>query len=130
MYDARFGLLLAIGLAAVLCSCAGLDKSDIDIPEGYAPGTLKEFAKQAKVEIVFNAPRLEGIKTNPVEGRMTPQAALDAMLSGTALSFAVDVETGAYAIVLDEISDTLMRERESVSVIGYSDKDWKKMKFF
>ena len=130
MFDTRFGLLLSIALVAVLGACSGLDKCYVDIPEGYAPRTLKEFAKQAKVEIVFNAPNVASVMTNSVEGRMTPQAALDIMLSGTNLSFEIDSETGAYAVTLIEITDTRANTRNRVSIIGYSDENTKNLKFF
>ena len=126
----RFGLLLSLALAATLGGCSGLEKRYVDIPEGYAAQTLKEFAKQARVEIVFNAPSVAGVVTNPVEGSMTPQAALDTMLSGTDLYFEIDTETGAYAVTHIRISDASMRYRIDVSNLGYIEENTKKLKFF
>lgn len=93
------------GLVA-LTACRNSVKCSVDIPEGLAVQTLKEFAKQANVEIVFKAPSLGEIKTNAVSGLMSPESALNAMLSGTSLVFDIDSVTGAYAVTLNESLDT------------------------
>ena len=130
MLYSRIGLFPSIALMLALVACGGVEKCYVNIPEGSAPLTLKEFAKQASVEIVFNAPSVVGVTTNSVEGRMTPEDALDAMLSGTGLSYEVDSETGVYAVTLIEISDTRTQERNRVSILGYSNENTKNLKFF
>ena len=95
----RFIGLCAFVSISLFVACSALDERYLNIGEGLAPLTLKEFARQAKVEIVFNAPSVKGVVTNAVEGRMIPPDALDIMLSGTGLSFEVDGETGAYAVM-------------------------------
>jgi len=107
----RFGISNHVILPIAVCllaltGCSKLEKCSIDIPEGYATQTLKEFAKQADIEIVFNAPSVADVRTNAVSGRMTPIAALDLMLSGTNLVFERDSETGAYAVIAIDKSDT------------------------
>jgi hypothetical protein len=107
----RFGRIRLSVFAAILClmslpACSYRAKHTLDIPEGPAPLTLKEFAKQANVEIVFKAASVGEIRTNAVHGLMTPEAALDVMLSGTSLQFDVDLETGAYAVTVIETTDT------------------------
>lgn len=96
-------------ISIVLCflalwGCSRRATCTIDIPAGYAAFTLKEFAKQAEVEIVFNAPSMVDVKTNAVEGRMTPDRALEVMLEGTSLLVDRDFETGAYAITIVSFS--------------------------
>jgi len=93
-------------IAVGLMSCSYQAKYTLEIPEGLAAQTLKEFAKQANVEIVFKAPSLGEVRTNAVSGLMTAEAALSVMLSGTPLVFDVDSETGAYAVTADESLDT------------------------
>ena len=101
-------LILSISICLLaLTGCSKLEKHSIDVPEGYASQTLKEFAKQADIEIVFNAPSVANVKTNAVSGRMTPLAALDLMLYGTNLVFERDEETGAYAVTAIDDSDTV-----------------------
>jgi hypothetical protein len=89
-----------------LPACSYRVKYTLDIPEGPAALTLKEFAKQAEVEIVFKAASVGEIRTNAVHGLMTPEAGLDVMLSGTSLQFDVELETGAYAVTVIEAMDT------------------------
>lgn len=102
----RFGcsrLIVFIMLAAF--GCNENDKQSINIPEGYASQTLKDFAKQADVEIIFDAPSVVNIKTNSVNGHMSPEEALGTMLAGTSLVFRRDPSTGAYAVTVASISN-------------------------
>ncbi len=107
----RFGvsnrLFLSIALCLlVLTACTYPDEHSLNIPEGLASHTLKEFAKQANVEIVFNTPSVSDVRTNAVAGKMEPRVALELMLSGTPLVFERDPETGAYAVTSNQIPDT------------------------
>ncbi len=97
-------LVVAVSLLG-LAGCQRQEKRSLDVPEGYATHTLKEFAKQANVEIVFNTPSVGNIKTSAVVGRMAPQAALESMLAGTPLGFERDPETGAYAVISSKTRD-------------------------
>ncbi|MEM9157926.1 MAG: STN domain-containing protein [Verrucomicrobiota bacterium] len=72
---------------------------DFELPAGNAAQTLKQFAKQAEVEIIFNADSVKGVQTNAVRGAMSPRLALEAMVKGTLLAVDQDRETGAYAII-------------------------------
>lgn len=75
----------------------------LDVPEGEAAYTLKEFAKQAEVEIVFNPQSVYGVRTNSVVGGYDPYSALRIMLSETNLIVDYDEETGAYGIMRNDI---------------------------
>ncbi|MDA7640500.1 STN domain-containing protein [Opitutaceae bacterium] len=110
----RLILPIAVCLLA-LTACSYPDERSLNIPEGLASHTLKEFAKQANVEIVFNTPSVSEVRTNPVVGKMTPRLALELMLSGTHLVFERDPETGAYAVTSNQILDTVAKEG---SVLG------------
>ena len=112
--ELRFGTVRIAVLAATLCllaltACSYPDERSLNIPEGLASHTLKEFAKQADVEIIFNPPSVSEVRTNPVVGKMSPRAALELMLSGTALVFERDPETGAYAVTSNQIPDTAVK---------------------
>lgn len=78
--------------------CSYHQQTDFDIGRGSATITLKEFAKQAGVEIVFDAESVEGVSTNPVRGTMAPRQALEKMLEGSPLAVNKDSSTGAFAI--------------------------------
>ncbi len=106
--------------SAILCllaltACSYQNERSLNIPEGLASHTLKEFAKQANVEIVFNTPSVTDIRTNAVTGKMVPQAALELMLSGTSLIYGRDPETGAYAVTSIQIPNSAA---EMGSVLG------------
>ena len=106
-----FTLLFVIGwlCAILLTACAGKQNSYLKIPEGYATQTLKEFARQAHVEIIFDAQSVYGVKTNAVNGRYDPQSALRIMLRDTSLSVDCDEESGAYAVIRIEVSEVFDR---------------------
>ena len=100
MTTAIANLKIAILLLASLClyACGVREEVEVDIPAGMASQTLKEFAKQTQVEIIFNAVDIKGIRTKAVAGRMAPEEAIKSMLSGTALSVERDGQSGAFAV--------------------------------
>jgi len=95
-----FSLLVVFAwLCAILLSaCAEKDERSLDIPEGSATLTLKEFARQANVEILFDLQIVYGVETNAVKGNYEPGAALRIMLVDTSLEISFEKESGAYAV--------------------------------
>jgi hypothetical protein len=94
--------LAALGLL-LLCSIPGLRSAaevarDFDVPAGQARDTLKRFAAQAQVEIVFPSENTLGVATNAVRGRLAPEEAMAALLAGTNLTATRDPKTGAYSV--------------------------------
>ena len=83
----------------LLTACSSKNQSLLNIPEGAATHTLKEFAKQAEVEIMFNPQSVDGVKTNAVVGEYIPHSALRIMLEGTDLTMDYDEATGAYGVM-------------------------------
>lgn len=79
------------------------EQSVLNIPEGEATYTLKEFAKQAEVEIMFNPQSVYGVNTNAVIGEYYPHSALRIMLKDTSLTIDFDEETGAYGVMRNEL---------------------------
>ncbi len=70
----------------------------LDIPEGNAAKTLKEFARQSEVEILYDLQGVSGVSTNAVSGRYEPEVALRIMIDDTPLGLDYERETGAYAV--------------------------------
>ena len=87
----------------VLVACSSEKQSVLNIPEGEANYTLKEFAKQAEVEIMFNPQSVYGVKTNAVIGKYYPHSALRIMLADTNLTIDYDEGNGAYGIMRNEL---------------------------
>lgn len=76
-------------------------RRSFNVPAGVARDTLRRFAAQAAREIVFASENAGAVRTNPVEGTMTPGEAITAMLQNTGLRATLDARTGAYAVRLD-----------------------------
>lgn len=81
-----------------LAGCGGVGTADFSIPAGNAEQTLKDFANQAGVEIVYQAEIVAGVRTQEVKGRMEKGEALKIMLAGTPLRVTREEASGAFAI--------------------------------
>lgn len=68
------------------------------IPAGSAEHGLRQFVRQAGVELLFEVEQVKGRQTNAVEGRFTPRGALEALVAGTGLVVLQDEQTGAMAV--------------------------------
>lgn len=96
---ARFALpLLLAAFSMPTLRAADEAKKSFSVPAGAAAQTLKQFAQQAAREIVFSPEVVGDVKTNAVQGELTPRAALDAMLAETGLVGAQEQKTGAFAV--------------------------------
>jgi len=74
-----------------------------DIEAGIAQTTLREFARQARADVVMDRRDVQGVQTNEVSGSLIPRIALERMLEGTPLVFKEDLESGAFAVTRSEI---------------------------
>ena len=74
-----------------------------DMEAGNARTTLREFARQARVDVVMDRQDVQGVQTNEVSGLLVPRIALERMLEGTPLVFKEDLETGAFAVTRSEV---------------------------
>lgn len=101
-----FTFLIALGFLCTLLftACSEKEKLSLNIPEGFATNTLKEFARQAKVEIIFDPQSVYGVKTHAVSGDHDPQSALRIMIKDTSLKVDFDDESGAYAVIRIKLS--------------------------
>lgn len=87
---------LAVLMAATTGVLAAAARLAFDIPAGEARLTLKQFAQQARREIVF--PSLDSQRTNAIKGEFTVRDALDRMLQGTGLVAFEDGPTGGLVV--------------------------------
>ncbi len=85
-------------LLAAFSALAAEATRDFNVPAGTARETLKRFAAQAQVEVLFPSEKTLGVQTNAVAGRFTPQQALAALLADTGLRADRDAKSGAFAI--------------------------------
>ena len=92
---------------------AGLEHSSTEkqvfkIMPGKATSTLPQIARQGSVDVMFAAEVAKGVRTNKVDGMLTPLEALEIMLADTPLQIVEDRETGAFAVirVSEEVAST------------------------
>jgi iron complex outermembrane receptor protein len=84
--------------AILFTACSNKEERSLDIPEGSATLTLKEFARQTDVEILFDLKIVYGVETNAVKGNYEPGSALRMMLADTPLGVDFEKDSGAYAV--------------------------------
>lgn len=73
-------------------------KVEFDVPAGEAGPALKQFAQQAKREVMFAAQPVRGVTTKAVQGAYTVTEGLSRLLAGTELSGFIDEKTGAVVV--------------------------------
>lgn len=61
-----------------------------NIPEQEAATAIAEFARQARLQIIAPADKLEGVRTHAIVGTLEIHAALEQLLNGTGLVVASD----------------------------------------
>ncbi|WP_210428324.1 TonB-dependent receptor [Novosphingobium sp. SG707] len=81
-------LALGIVISAPAAAQAAAQTTAVDfhIARQSLPAAMAEFSRQSGVQILFPYDQFKGIITNPVEGRMTPERAVAALISGTGVT--------------------------------------------
>lgn len=104
--QARLGGFLWIRCCLImlctLCALAGLAaeppaKRFYDVPERDATISLRLFAEQSGLEIIYPAEDVKGVKTNALKGEFAPREAIDRLIAGTPLTV-TSAKSGAIAI--------------------------------
>ena len=90
--------LCALCFLATAVFAAAQEKKTFTIPADTADKSLKQFATQSGVEVVYPAEVVRGVRTPAVKGQMTPAEAAGRLLDGTGLAMAQDKKTGAFSI--------------------------------
>src|SRR5580658_6598696 len=70
----------------------------VNVPAGNLVQGLETLAKQADVELVYQAAQLKGLRTRGVTGNFTAHDAVTKLLEGTKLRLSTDTTTGAMLI--------------------------------
>ncbi len=78
-------LALAIGSSLAVADGELL----ISIPPGPAPKALEAWVDQTGLQLLYDAPVIEPWRTHGVAGTLRPLEALDIMLAGTPIAYAV-----------------------------------------
>lgn len=95
---ARWALLLAGLLLSIASSAAEpLAKRVYDVPVGDATVSLRLFAEQSGLEIIYPAEDVKGVRTNALKGEFAAREAIDRLIAGTPLTV-TSAKSGAIAI--------------------------------
>ncbi len=93
-------MLLACFFAAGLAAAESVKRA-FDIPADVAEKSLKTFAAQAGVEVLFGTATTSKIQTNAIKGNYATREAMARLIAGTSLVAAEDEKTGALTISRD-----------------------------
>lgn len=88
---------LTVTLLARIAAAGAASKS-FDLPADDAEKSLKRFAAQSGLEVLFSATATAGVRTPPVRGEFLPLEAIQRLLDGTKLTATRNPETGALVI--------------------------------
>jgi iron complex outermembrane recepter protein len=105
----RAAWLTAIALAVTGPARAQGRAPEFDIAAQDAAGALSEFSVQADLQLLFDYDAVQGIRTQPVSGRMRVTDALGRMLSGTGLTYEIINERTISVIRDAELVDGAMK---------------------
>ena len=82
----RTALMGTVAVAAIMAAPAMAQEKAFNIPAQDAVSAVPSFVQQSDLQVLAAANELRGIRTNAVQGSMTADAALDALISGTGLT--------------------------------------------
>ncbi len=70
----------------------------LEVPAGELVAALQALAKQAEIELVYQATELQGIRTDGLNGTYAPKEAVSLLIKGTKLILRTDEATGVMLI--------------------------------
>lgn len=110
----------AIAVALAMVSLAGhaAETMAVDIPSGDLATALEAYAKQTGLELLFRADQLKGLRTEGVQGVLSPRDAITKLLQGTNLRLQQDQATGAMVIAPGAAIETRSPSPESADTRG------------
>ena len=95
----RLFWLVLVGVLVLRNAVIGAESLHaFDIPAGDAERTLKQFAVQSGLEVLFSTDAARGVRTKAVKGRLVAGEAVKQMLSGTPLYVVHDSKNGVLRI--------------------------------
>ena len=96
----RFFLCIWVLFAGFL-GCSRGDVTELvrfDVKAGLAVETLKEAARQARVEFIFSSELVQGVTTPAISGKYTPSEAFEMMLADSVFVVVQHQQSGVYSI--------------------------------
>jgi TonB-dependent receptor len=121
-YDAAFraALMGSVAVVAVLAQPAAAQDKTFNIPAQDAVSAVPSFVQQSGLQVLATANDLKGIKTNAVQGNMSADAALSALISNTGLT--IKSRDGSSA-VLGRVATAESRASDAAAVAPADSQD-------
>ncbi|HZP88831.1 MAG TPA: STN domain-containing protein [Burkholderiales bacterium] len=86
----RLAAVVSFVLAGASFAASPSPGFQFDIPAGGLKESMEKFAATVGGDVVFDAFAARDVHTQPVRGQMSPESALNQMLSGTSLYYRYD----------------------------------------
>ncbi len=93
-----FGVLVQAAACRVSASNVETERQEYAIPAGPAIASIRQVARQSGANIVIDAEAARGVHTPALEGRFTPQEALERLLEASPLRVVQDGLTLSFSI--------------------------------
>src|SRR5262245_32851565 len=92
-------VLLSLILSSfILAQPTNPARTHFNVPADFAEVSLKRFAEQSGVQVVFATSAAGKVRTNAVKGDFMPRDALEVMVANTPLTVKQDLKTGALMV--------------------------------
>ncbi len=115
------GTVSALSAGIVLLASGSLGAEPVrrrfDLPASTAERSLRQFATQAGITVIFPSDVVHGVQTAPVRGDYRPQEALERLLSGTVLAVVHDPDTGALTVTRPPVTTPVATPPKSATAI-------------
>lgn len=107
-------------MPAMVCSAEDLTVT-VDIPAQPLRFALNQLAQQANIEVVFYTDLGRDIVAKPLEGKLTPEAALQQLLEGSGLSYEFIAERTVAILKPKKVTDSQESSEEAGSDDGLAE---------
>jgi len=115
-------LLFGVGVIVIILPLAAVEagRQAYDVPAGDAELTLRMFAQQSGVQILYPSNEVSGVRTNAIMGEFTTREALEALLAGTEFTAETDERTGGITVKRKQAQ----RQQEASDLTGHIRQNW------
>ena len=109
----RFSALAALFALTLAALAQAPATKNFNVPAGSVTNAIKAFSGQSGVEVLMPTDAVKGVRTNAVQGDMTPRQALEKMVAGTNLTVIQDEKTGALGLRTNPASEKNADSRQA-----------------
>lgn len=88
---------MATAVPVVHAQAVTAQRAEFNVADGELVAAIREFSRQSRIEVIFSASELQGLRTSGVQGNMMPQEALRAIVDGSGAELLRD-PSGAFLV--------------------------------